>query len=196
MLYFAYHCWSEHRLVRIKKFLLCSALKHSRPKWFRGKKIHTDWDIRVEQCEFKDLTVSASSDEGTSAGIISYKSGNRTVKWVKWGLRQIACNLWTFKFAQTRLSSHSPRSTRCRGGLQVGSPGLPIWSSSEHKLTPVYLQFSGSLHGLTQNTVILISIPGQAMGLCTSAGIAEKAGKRKLPSDWTMLLSKPQGYCE
>jgi len=53
------------------------------PKWFRGKKIHTDWDIRVEQCEFKDLTVSASSDEGTSAGIISYKSGNRTVNLLK-----------------------------------------------------------------------------------------------------------------
>eukprot|EP00092_Neocalanus_flemingeri_P023116 GFUD01025064.1.p1 GENE.GFUD01025064.1~~GFUD01025064.1.p1 ORF type:complete len:627 (+),score=199.24 GFUD01025064.1:96-1976(+) len=53
------------------------------PKWFRGRKIHTDWDIRVEQCEFKDLTVSASSEEGISAGIVSYKSGNRTVNLLK-----------------------------------------------------------------------------------------------------------------
>jgi len=53
------------------------------PKWFRGKKIHTDWDIRVEQCEFKDLTVSASSEEGICAGIITIKSGTRTVNLLK-----------------------------------------------------------------------------------------------------------------
>jgi len=52
-------------------------------KWFRGKKIHTDWDIRVEQCEFKDLTVSASSEEGICAGIITIKSGTRTVNLLK-----------------------------------------------------------------------------------------------------------------
>jgi len=53
------------------------------PKWFRGRKIHTDWDIRVEQCEFKDLTVSASSEEGISAGIVTQKSGTRTVSLLK-----------------------------------------------------------------------------------------------------------------
>ena len=26
-------------------------------QYFRGKKIHTDWDLRVEQAEFKELTV-------------------------------------------------------------------------------------------------------------------------------------------
>ena len=25
-------------------------------RWFRGKKIHTDWDIRVEQCQASPLT--------------------------------------------------------------------------------------------------------------------------------------------
>jgi len=53
------------------------------PKWFRGKKIHTDWDIRVEQCEFKDLTVSASSEDGISAGIVSHKAGTRMVNLLK-----------------------------------------------------------------------------------------------------------------
>jgi len=53
------------------------------PKWFRGRKIHTDWDVRVEQCEFRDLTVSASSEEGISAGIVSNKSGTRTVNLLK-----------------------------------------------------------------------------------------------------------------
>ena len=28
------------------------------PQYFRGKKIHTDWDLRVEQAEFKELTVT------------------------------------------------------------------------------------------------------------------------------------------
>ena len=39
-------------------------------------------------------------------------------------------------------------------------------------------------------------IAGQALGLCTSAGTAEKTWKRKLPTDRAMLLSKPQGNCE
>ena len=51
-----------------------------RAKYFRGRKIQTDWDIRVEQVEFKDLAVSANSVNGVSAGIVSYKSGNRSAK--------------------------------------------------------------------------------------------------------------------
>ena len=39
-----------------------------------------DWDVRVEQVEFKDLAVSANSTTGVSAGIVSYKSGNRSAK--------------------------------------------------------------------------------------------------------------------
>ena len=51
-----------------------------RAKYFRGRKIKTDWDVRVEQVEFKDLAVSANSTTGVSAGIVSYKSGNRSAK--------------------------------------------------------------------------------------------------------------------
>jgi len=35
-------------------------------KYFRGKKIHTDWDLRVEQAEFKELTVMANSESGVT----------------------------------------------------------------------------------------------------------------------------------
>jgi len=35
-------------------------------KYFRGKRVHTDWDIRVEQAEFKELQVTASSETGVS----------------------------------------------------------------------------------------------------------------------------------
>jgi len=52
-------------------------------KYFRGRRIHTDWDIRVEQVEFKDLAVSASSITGVSAGILSFKSGTRSTNNLK-----------------------------------------------------------------------------------------------------------------
>jgi len=52
-------------------------------KYFRGRKIQTDWDIRVEQVEFKDLAVSANSVNGVSAGIVSYKSGSRSASHIK-----------------------------------------------------------------------------------------------------------------
>ena len=33
-------------------------------KYFRGRRIHGDWDIRVEQAEFSEIAVSASIDQG------------------------------------------------------------------------------------------------------------------------------------
>ena len=52
----------------------------SRQKWFRGRKIHTDWDIRVEQCQFSELAITAHTEEGISVGIVSVKNGQRSVK--------------------------------------------------------------------------------------------------------------------
>jgi len=49
-------------------------------KYFRGKKLHADWDIKVEQAEFRDLTVSANSESGVSASIITSKAGSRTTR--------------------------------------------------------------------------------------------------------------------
>ena len=53
----------------------------SRQKWFRGRKIHTDWDIRVEQCQFSELAITANTEEGISVGIVSVKNGQRSVKY-------------------------------------------------------------------------------------------------------------------
>ena len=50
-----------------------------RAKYFRGKRLHTDWDINVDQVEFKDLSVSASSSGGVTANIKSYKSGTPNI---------------------------------------------------------------------------------------------------------------------
>jgi len=49
-------------------------------KYFRGKKIHGEYDIRVEQAEFKELSVNSSSINGVVASIILAKSGNKVVR--------------------------------------------------------------------------------------------------------------------
>ena len=51
-----------------------------RSKYFRGKRIHGDYDIRVEQAEFKELSVSSSTETGVTASIILAKSGNKVVR--------------------------------------------------------------------------------------------------------------------
>ena len=44
------YCFFERKKKDISQDLFCV-------QYFRGKKIHTDWDLRVEQAEFKELTV-------------------------------------------------------------------------------------------------------------------------------------------
>ena len=56
-----------------------STLPCFRAKYFRGKRLHGDWDIKVDQVEFKDLSVSASSSGGVTANIKSYKSGTANI---------------------------------------------------------------------------------------------------------------------
>ena len=55
-------------------------LSRFRSKYFRGKRIHGDYDIRVEQAEFKELSVSSSTETGVTASIILAKSGNKVVR--------------------------------------------------------------------------------------------------------------------
>jgi len=52
-------------------------------KWFRGRRIHTDWDIRVEQCQFSDLAITANTEEGISVGLVNIKNGQRNVNLLK-----------------------------------------------------------------------------------------------------------------
>ncbi|KAK4316068.1 hypothetical protein Pmani_012746 [Petrolisthes manimaculis] len=44
-------------------------------KYFRGKRIHGDWDIRVEQAEFRELSVTSSSDGGVNVSMVVYRNG-------------------------------------------------------------------------------------------------------------------------
>ncbi|CRK91779.1 CLUMA_CG005411, isoform A [Clunio marinus] len=47
-------------------------------KYFRGKRLHGDYDIRVEQAEFSEISVVASGDTGATVSIVSYRSGSKS----------------------------------------------------------------------------------------------------------------------
>lgn len=49
-------------------------------KYFRGKRIHGDWDIRVEQAEFRELSVTATSDSGVNVSMVVYRNGAKVVR--------------------------------------------------------------------------------------------------------------------
>lgn len=53
-----------------------------RSKYFRGRRIHGDWDVRVEQAEFRELSITASTDNGATVSMAVYRSGTKVVRCV------------------------------------------------------------------------------------------------------------------
>ncbi|CAH0728766.1 unnamed protein product, partial [Brenthis ino] len=51
-------------------------------KYFRGRRLPGEWDIRVEQAEFRELTVTANSD-GTNVSMAVYRSGTKVTRCFK-----------------------------------------------------------------------------------------------------------------
>ncbi|CAG2103905.1 unnamed protein product [Medioppia subpectinata] len=50
-------------------------------KYFRGKRLQGEWDIRVEQAEFRDLTLASSSESGSVVSIIGFdRSGSKVAR--------------------------------------------------------------------------------------------------------------------
>ncbi|GFQ86874.1 synapsin [Trichonephila clavata] len=49
-------------------------------KYFRGKRIHGDWDIRMEQAEFKDINLSVNSDSGAIVSMVVNRNGTKVVR--------------------------------------------------------------------------------------------------------------------
>lgn len=48
-------------------------------KYFRGRRLHGDYDIRVEQAEFRELSLTASG-AGTEVSIAVYRNGTKVVR--------------------------------------------------------------------------------------------------------------------
>ncbi|CAB0005557.1 unnamed protein product [Nesidiocoris tenuis] len=49
-------------------------------KYFRVRRIHGDYDIRVEQAEFRELSLIASSDQGTLVNMTVIRGGTRVAR--------------------------------------------------------------------------------------------------------------------
>uniref|UniRef100_A0A1B6CXF0 Synapsin-2 n=1 Tax=Clastoptera arizonana TaxID=38151 RepID=A0A1B6CXF0_9HEMI len=49
-------------------------------KYFRGKRLHGDYDIRVEQAEFKELSVTANGENGTIVSMGVFRNGTKVVR--------------------------------------------------------------------------------------------------------------------
>ncbi|XP_070192482.1 synapsin-like [Littorina saxatilis] len=49
-------------------------------KYFKGKKIFNDWDVRVEQAEFSEINLAAYSDSGTMVDIQVNRNGTKVVR--------------------------------------------------------------------------------------------------------------------
>lgn len=51
-------------------------------KCFRGRKLHGDYDIRVEQAQFKDISVTSSLQEGLVVSTPVYRTGSKVVRYL------------------------------------------------------------------------------------------------------------------
>ena len=51
-----------------------------RSKYFRGKRLHGDYDIRVEQAEFKELSLTANVETGTTVSMAVFRNGTKVVR--------------------------------------------------------------------------------------------------------------------
>lgn len=54
-----------------------------RSKYFRGRRIHNDWDVRVEQAEFRELSITASNDSGATVSMAVYRNGTKVVRYLR-----------------------------------------------------------------------------------------------------------------
>nr|CAD7201193.1 unnamed protein product [Timema douglasi] len=54
--------------------------EHVGSKYFRGKRLHGDYDIRVEQAEFKELSLIASADGGTTVSMAVFRNGTKVMR--------------------------------------------------------------------------------------------------------------------
>ncbi|XP_071961276.1 synapsin-like isoform X3 [Antedon mediterranea] len=49
-------------------------------KYFRGKKIHGEFDIRVEQCEFAEINLASCTETGTTIDFKGVRQGQKVVR--------------------------------------------------------------------------------------------------------------------
>ncbi|XP_030855945.1 synapsin-3 [Strongylocentrotus purpuratus] len=66
-----------------KTLLVIDDLHTDWAKYFRGKLIHGEYEIRVEQCEFSELNLASYSDAGVTVDMRGIRQGQRVVRTFK-----------------------------------------------------------------------------------------------------------------
>lgn len=49
-------------------------------KYFRGKRLHGDYDIRVEQAEFREISITSNGEQGVSISMAVIRGGTRVAR--------------------------------------------------------------------------------------------------------------------
>lgn len=49
-------------------------------KYFRGKRLHGDYDVRVEQAEFKEISLTSSGETGAVVSMAVFRNGTRVAR--------------------------------------------------------------------------------------------------------------------
>ncbi|KAI5755310.1 hypothetical protein M8J77_015887 [Diaphorina citri] len=62
-------------------------------KYFRGRRLHGDYDVRVEQAEFKELSLTANGDLGCVVSMAVFRGGTKVVRSFKPDMILIRQNL-------------------------------------------------------------------------------------------------------
>nr|Q6QM28.1 RecName: Full=Synapsin; Short=helSyn [Helix pomatia]AAS45543.1 synapsin [Helix pomatia] len=68
---------------RYKTLLVIDGQHTDWSKYFKGKKLFGDWDVKVEQAEFSELNLASNSETGTTVEIQAIRNGNKTTRSLK-----------------------------------------------------------------------------------------------------------------
>ena len=59
---------------------MCEYVAIRRTKYFRGRRVHGDWDVRVEQAEYRELSVVANSETGVLVSMTVQRNGTKVAR--------------------------------------------------------------------------------------------------------------------
>ncbi|XKL66672.1 hypothetical protein PGB90_010092 [Kerria lacca] len=102
-------------------------------KCFKGRKLHGDYDIRVEQAQFKDISVTCNVQEGLVVSIPVYRTGSKVLRvfrpnfvLVRQNLRDAGENYKSLLFSFMYAGIPSINSLNAIYNFQMNSPKYPV----------------------------------------------------------------------
>ena len=151
-------------LIHLKEIILSIVFRTGRSKYFRGRRIHGDWDVRVEQAEFREISITANSESGVLVSMAVIRNGTKVVRysalssaflfytWIfffrkefqkcrKW--KQINSVVWTWQIIPAGFRPCPAERARCLRGLQVYHPGPDVRQCAHHQQSWSRLSFPG-----------------------------------------------------